>query len=344
MGAALFIQVFKQGQLVSGYRLESAERKRIVKIGSLATADIALGDLSVARLHAVLEVTPDRVQIRNMASQGGVTVNGVAVAKAILTGENRIDIGPYQLLISPLAASAVHPRAMPVPVQSRGSVVPAEDTAVVAGQLRALPAAELARLQRALLAAHARPSAPSAPPPAPTRAPQAVAPAPAARRTAGPRRPAPPPSREKYDTRLLLARMQRQRRRHTGLTVAGATALIAFLALPVVLLRAGRVESAALQHRVESPQEDLRVVQPEPIPAEQPENAAIEKSERAEPVRYTVAAGDTLGTIAEKTLGHSRHWQAIFEANRGQLADPSALEIGMSLSIPNPLPNPAVVR
>lgn len=50
---------------------------------------------------------------------------------------------------------------------------------------------------------------------------------------------------------------------------------------------------------------------------------------------YTVQAGDTLSTIAQKTLGDRNRWREIFEANRRLLVDhPNNLRIGQVLTIP----------
>ena len=50
---------------------------------------------------------------------------------------------------------------------------------------------------------------------------------------------------------------------------------------------------------------------------------------------YLVQAGDTLGKIAKKFLGHANRYPAIFEANRDQLTDPDKIKVGQTLKIPN---------
>ncbi|QDT52604.1 LysM domain/BON superfamily protein [Caulifigura coniformis] len=55
-----------------------------------------------------------------------------------------------------------------------------------------------------------------------------------------------------------------------------------------------------------------------------------------EDVFYTVQSGDTLSAVASKTLGSSRKYEAIYEANRDILATPNSLQIGMKLRIPQP--------
>ncbi len=51
---------------------------------------------------------------------------------------------------------------------------------------------------------------------------------------------------------------------------------------------------------------------------------------------YTVQPGDTLSAVASKTLGSSRKYELIYEANRDILATPNSLQIGMQLRIPQP--------
>ena len=48
---------------------------------------------------------------------------------------------------------------------------------------------------------------------------------------------------------------------------------------------------------------------------------------------YTVQAGDTLGTIANK-LGVNGGWQALFAANSGTVADANLIFPGQVLNIP----------
>jgi nucleoid-associated protein YgaU len=62
---------------------------------------------------------------------------------------------------------------------------------------------------------------------------------------------------------------------------------------------------------------------------------------------HIVQAGETLGQIALRYYGDANRWQAIYEANRGQLPSPNALAVDMRLTIPPlstataPTPTPA---
>jgi hypothetical protein len=60
--------------------------------------------------------------------------------------------------------------------------------------------------------------------------------------------------------------------------------------------------------------------------------AALPGPALAQAVTYTVQPGDTLWSIAQ---AHGLdHWQPIYEANRGWLADPNLIHAGMVLVIP----------
>ena len=49
---------------------------------------------------------------------------------------------------------------------------------------------------------------------------------------------------------------------------------------------------------------------------------------------YTVVAGDTLRSIAQRFYGDENQWPRIFEANRGQIDDPDLIFPGQVLCIP----------
>lgn len=49
---------------------------------------------------------------------------------------------------------------------------------------------------------------------------------------------------------------------------------------------------------------------------------------------YTVVKGDTLGSIAQKTLGSSKRWKDILNLNRKTIDDPDALVVGTVLKLP----------
>ena len=63
--------------------------------------------------------------------------------------------------------------------------------------------------------------------------------------------------------------------------------------------------------------------------------AAVDDAASGDEMRtHTVAKGDSLWAIAEKTLGSGARYQEIFEANRPMLSDPDKIYPGQVLRIP----------
>jgi nucleoid-associated protein YgaU len=49
---------------------------------------------------------------------------------------------------------------------------------------------------------------------------------------------------------------------------------------------------------------------------------------------YTVVAGDTLRSIAQRFYGDENQWPRIFNANRDQISNPDVIQVGWVLTIP----------
>jgi hypothetical protein len=74
-------QIFKGDQLVR----EETLNEPVIKIGKLASSHLRLEDETVSRMHAVVEVTgPGEIQLIDLGSTRGTTVNGERINKAIL--------------------------------------------------------------------------------------------------------------------------------------------------------------------------------------------------------------------------------------------------------------------
>lgn len=71
-----------------------------------------------------------------------------------------------------------------------------------------------------------------------------------------------------------------------------------------------------------------------PAPPPEPEPAAQVDSESPTERYHLVAAGDTLGHIAQKYYGKASQYMKIFEANRDILDDPNLIKVGQKLKIP----------
>jgi pSer/pThr/pTyr-binding forkhead associated (FHA) protein len=73
------------------------ERPRLT-IGRDPESDIFLNDMTVSRLHAVVEMTGNVVKIDDAGSLNGTYVNDVLVDSAELSHGDRVQIGTFQML------------------------------------------------------------------------------------------------------------------------------------------------------------------------------------------------------------------------------------------------------
>ena len=166
-----------------------------------------------------------------------------------------------------------------------------------------------------------------------------------------------PHGAEKYDTRRLVAQLSRQRRAHRRLSVSAAVGVVALMLFPISMVAkspSARDAGGALSEqppRLERDATDTASARTGNAVAAPPSaaRASAAHTSRSTPTRsdkamraasegtdYTVQAGDTLGTIAKRTLGTARAWRRIAHANRARLPNPSRLEVGMTLRIPPP--------
>ncbi len=65
----------------------------VIKIGRLASAHVQVSDENVARMHAIIEMTPERIRIIDLGSVMGTLVDGKKVNAAELHDGARIQIG-----------------------------------------------------------------------------------------------------------------------------------------------------------------------------------------------------------------------------------------------------------
>ncbi len=111
MSRTINLRIFKNEQLV-GSRSFSQE---VIKIGKLRSSDLHLEDDAVARMHAVLEVTPNDLRLVDLGSASGTSVNGRPVSKsaAIASGDS-LWVGPFRLELhaQPIAAAIAPTAAM----------------------------------------------------------------------------------------------------------------------------------------------------------------------------------------------------------------------------------------
>lgn len=101
--------------------------------------------------------------------------------------------------------------------------------------------------------------------------------------------------------------------------------------------RTGPRGDLLLDSRVLIPSREALTGKPPPA-TEQRAEPRRESAPSAAPARaktYTVQKGDTLGVIAQRTMGSSRHWRELYEANKNVIKDPDVLLVGSVLKIPS---------
>jgi len=122
---------------------------------------------------------------------------------------------------------------------------------------------------------------------------------------------------EKYDTLHLVTQLRARGRQSRRVVTLGVIAAgLAAVALPL---------SLSLGHGAPVPTiEAAQLFEP---PAARAELAPT-------PLEHVVQRGDTLGTIAADRLGNRLAWRELWNANRDRLEDPSKLDVGTVLLIP----------
>ncbi|HTR53946.1 MAG TPA: FHA domain-containing protein [Kofleriaceae bacterium] len=105
-----------QFRIFRGDRLiETRSLSGIVKIGTVPAAQLRLGDDDqVSRMHAILEIGADQIQIIDLGSRTGTFVNGQKVNKAMLHDGDKIAVGSTRLEL-------VHPGLPPPPARPASS-------------------------------------------------------------------------------------------------------------------------------------------------------------------------------------------------------------------------------
>ncbi len=68
-----------------------------VTIGRSSSNRLVLSDISVSRRHCVIEMTGDRLRIRDLASRHGLRLNGTKIPAGDLGNGDRIRIGPFEI-------------------------------------------------------------------------------------------------------------------------------------------------------------------------------------------------------------------------------------------------------
>ncbi len=101
MSRTLNLQIFKNDHFV-GSRSFSQE---VIKIGKLGSSDLNLADDTVARMHAVLEVTAGDLRLVDLGSASGTALNGQRVHKSCgLRSGDSLQVGPFRIQVEVAAA------------------------------------------------------------------------------------------------------------------------------------------------------------------------------------------------------------------------------------------------
>jgi TonB family protein len=111
MPRTISMRIWKHEQLVASRSFSQA----VIKIGKLRSSDLHLEDDTIARMHAVLEVTPNDIRLIDLGSAAGTSLNHHRVSKnaAVANGDS-LSIGPFRL---ELYASASPRAALPIDVR-----------------------------------------------------------------------------------------------------------------------------------------------------------------------------------------------------------------------------------
>ena len=157
-------QIFKGDQLVR----EEILNEPVIKIGKLASSHLRLEDETVSRMHAVVEVTgPGEIQLIDLGSTRGTTVNGERINKAILNSGDQVQFGDTRVLVTFGAAAAVDADATPAPMAAPAQ--PAHPVQAFPATIQFAPAQPAAPVPQAAPqfappVAYAQPAQPVAPP------------------------------------------------------------------------------------------------------------------------------------------------------------------------------------
>ncbi len=73
------------------------DRPRLT-IGRDPSCDIFLNDITVSRMHAVLEMADDEVTVSDSGSLNGTYVNGVSIDRAVLRNGDGLQVGRFQMV------------------------------------------------------------------------------------------------------------------------------------------------------------------------------------------------------------------------------------------------------
>lgn len=138
MSQTLNLKIYKNNEFVE----EKTLTQDVVKIGKLKSSHLCLEDDTVARMHAVIEVSGSDIRVIDLGSSTGTVLNDQRVEKnAVLKTSDVLVFGPYRVEVEITAAVAAAAPAAQTVVAGAGSAAP---VGVAAAAVAAAPVAAAA--------------------------------------------------------------------------------------------------------------------------------------------------------------------------------------------------------
>ncbi len=144
MSQTLNLKIFHNDQLVE----EKTLSQDVIKIGKLKSSHLCLEDDTVARMHAVIEVSGSDVRVIDLGSSTGTLLNTQRVEKnAVLKDGDALAFGPYRVEVAFAAAApvaAVAPAQQPAAAAAPAAAPVAQQPVAAAPMAAAVAAAPMA--------------------------------------------------------------------------------------------------------------------------------------------------------------------------------------------------------
>jgi TonB family protein len=118
MSKTLNLNIYHGDQLIEQKSLS----QDVIKIGKLKSSHLCLDDESVARMHAVIEVSGSDVRVIDLGSSSGTLLNGERIEKnASLNSGDTLEFGPFRVEVEVAdAAAAAAPAARATQIAPAG--------------------------------------------------------------------------------------------------------------------------------------------------------------------------------------------------------------------------------
>ncbi|MCX4239219.1 FHA domain-containing protein, partial [Paraliomyxa miuraensis] len=122
MSQTLNLSIYKNNQFLEAKTLA----QDVIKIGKLKSSHLCLEDDTVARMHAVIEVSGSDIRVIDLGSSTGTILNDERVEKnAVLKSGDVLVFGPYRIEVEVVqGAVAAAPTAMPMQPQMQQPMAP----------------------------------------------------------------------------------------------------------------------------------------------------------------------------------------------------------------------------